>query len=577
MHAARREQLLIADESRVRGAAGVGLYLVLALCCVQWAGVALWTLGQPAPRALVPLILVLLAGLGLARAGGPGRRDCARALIAAGVLLAVALAIMRATYDLSYDGQAYHQGAMLALLQGWRAGQPAPVDASNARWIEHYPAASWLVGAAWASALNHLEAARVQNLLWCVASVLLTREALRPMPGVGDASRWLTAAVVGANPVVIAQLLSNYNDGLLYSVLVVAVAAGLIGLRTHRPLWRVTAALALCFAANLKFTGLIYAAITVAGAGVALWWSGQRAQARRVALGGLLSLALAVLLLGWHPYVSNLLERGHPFWPLFGAGKVDIMSMNTPDLIAQAGPWQRWWMANLSLPVPLSSPPNYFWRGELRAESVAVMGGADCRIGGFGLLYPLVLCLLVPGLAWAGVARLRGVRLARGGLLLVIAVLAVPVLINPQNWWARYVPQQWAVTAGLLLLLASLPQPALRRLGVAGLVLLALNAAVAVAATTRAQVRGTQAWQATLHELKAQSAAHALSVDLGDQIGIAARLREAGVRFQPRAEPGCPTGRNPLPAELAYLGSLRICEPDPSPDPGAAAPQPGAR
>jgi hypothetical protein len=37
--------------------------------------------------------------------------------------------------------------------------------------------------------------------------------------------------------------------------------------------------------------------------------------------------------------------------------------------------------------------------------------------------------------------------------------------------------------------------------------------------------------------LKAQSAAHALSVDLGDQIGIAARLREAGVRFQPGPSP----------------------------------------
>ena len=567
---------MIADESRVRGTTGAALYLVLSLCGVQWAGVGLWALGQPAPRALVPLILVLLAGLGLALAGRSGLRACARALLAAWALLAAALAIVLSTYDLSYDGQAYHQGAMLALLQGWRAGQPTPVDASNALWIEHYPAASWVVGAAWASALNHLEAARVQNLLWCLASVLLTREALRPMPGVGDASRWLTAAVVGANPVVIAQSLSNYNDGLLYSVLVVAVAAGLIGLRTHRPLWWAMAALALCFAANLKFTGLIYAAITVAGAVAALWWSGQRAGARRVALGGLLSLVLAVLLLGWHPYVSNLLERGHPFWPLFGAGKVDIMSMNTPDLIAQAGPLQRWWMANLSLPVPLSSAPNYVWRGELRAESVAVMGGADVRIGGFGLLYPLVLGLLVPGLAWAGVVRLRGARLARRGLLLVIAVLAVPVLINPQNWWARYVPQQWAATAGLLLLLASLPQPALRRLGVAGLALLALNAAVAVAATTRANVRGTQAWQATLHALKAQSAAHALSVDLGNQIGIAARLREAGVRFQPRAEPGCPTGRNPLPAELAYLGTLRICAPDDLAPPGAPAPQPGA-
>jgi hypothetical protein len=181
--------------------------------------------------------------------------------------------------------------------------------------------------------------------------------------------------------------------------------------------------------------------------------------------------------------VSNLLERGHPFWLLFGAGKVDIMSMNTPDLIAQAGPWQRWWMANLSLPVPLSSPPNYFWRGELRAER-----GGDGR-GGLPhrRLWPAVSAGAVPAGAGPGLGRGRppaGVRLARGGLLLVIAVLAVPVLINPQNWWARYVPQQWAVTAGLLLLLASLPQPALRRLGVAGLVLLALNAAVAVAATT---------------------------------------------------------------------------------------------
>lgn len=544
------------------GPACAAIFLVVALCCLHALGVAQWVFGLPILEMGSVLVLLPAALLcaALSRRHGGFAWD-ASFWLTVGTTLALAFTVAALGYDLSYDGQSYHQAAIQVLQGGWRAGQPVQPANIMSIWIEHYPAASWLVGSNIASLVGHIEAARAQNIIWLVASMLLAHTALRQQRSFSAAVAMLLAVSLGANPVVLSQLFTNYNDGLLYSCLLTAASLFVLWLRSRSPLLLVAAALALSYAANLKFTGLVYAVLALAGACAALLvCGGGRRSAILCALCGVVTLGYATLVLGWFPYMSNLLDHGHPFWPLFGNTQVDIMSTNTPAALADESKLLRWLISNLSMPVAGSVAPNPVWRGNWGLDSFAVMGGADVRIGGFGALHPLILLALTATAGLALAVKPSFPQELSRHLLLIAAVFALPVIVNPQNWWARYVPQQWAVLACLLAVLTTANYRTIRRLALLGLILMSVNAVLVLVASVRSNWRGSAAWAQTLTTLQEQSRGQALDLVFGEQVGLKARLFEAGVRYREVDVASCQTFGNPLPNNLAYLSTLRVCQ-----------------
>lgn len=453
--------------------------LFLVSCLVlAWSG---FLLGLPLTAWHLPLAaLVAVVGgvaqglavrLGSVPGGDPGtaRRAVlgtalAAVLVAAAVMAAVALA--RRMPDLSYDGNAYHLVGAIALRDGWNplrgtgllawATQAGLYDpqalqgiANGGLWNDHYPKASWVLGAMVLKWVPDVQATSWLQSFGAVLAFAALRQGLRSL-GLGAWATTLLAAAGAGSPIMLAQVWTNYVDGLMGSFLLASAA---LLWRAHQqpqahgvPLEALLAAL---LAANLKFTGLVYGVLLLAvflllsrplRAHLAWLWRG-----RPVLLAGVLAGAVLV---SWNPYGSNLVGHGHPFHPM---QQTDVMAGQADADFLVRGRWVKFWGAGTASLMPRAA-----WSGQapVWAERPALwryrdaLRSADTRVQGMGPHFVLLLpwCGLVAALALV-LARRRHLLAQAGPVLLALGgygawVLAC-MLVNPEFWWARYLPQLW--------------------------------------------------------------------------------------------------------------------------------------
>lgn len=422
---------------------------------------------------------------GLWRGAAPRERALGLALAAAVVVLSVAAAT--SVVDMSYDGNSYQKAAIGALSHGWNpvyesidayfARTDVPLSpTTHALWADHYPKATWVFGASLHALTGSVESGKAVNIVAAAALALLLWRYLAERhlaPG------WAAAAAVLAavNPVTLPQLLTNYVDGLLAS-LVLAVVLMLVaradgGFPEGRgaPADLVLAALVLT-AANVKFTGLVYA-----GFFCGAFWVLELARAGRAggraALGRafrqrtgyyLLVVAASVLLAGSNSYVRNALDHGSPFYPLMGPETVDIIEGYQPDSFADMNPYEQFalsvlsrtenlWKEPVDLKVPFTFEP-----AELAVSAV------DTRRAGFGAFSSGVfiasgaVCLAGCAVLWRrGPGRGREwVPVAAAFLVPAVALVG----LTDGCWWARYTPYVWAAPVVALVMLAHRPERA---------------------------------------------------------------------------------------------------------------------
>ncbi len=427
-------------------ALAVAVSLLVALASLFAAGVVALAVGAHLSAWLALPALIAGAVAGAAVPGAWRVRGIARTLLLALALLGLAAAALAGAsrfHDVSWDGQVYHQPAVLALAGGWNPLWDGPLpldDRPDNLWINHYPKAAWVMQAILFQATGSLEATKGIQLLVLLAAALVVFAAL------GQSRRAaLAAAVVAANPVALVQAFSFYVDGMSASLMTAFIAASWLWLRRPGLAPALAAAGSLVLLVNLKFTGLVYGGVLVAGLalGAWRWWPGRwRGFA---ALGGT-ALVAGALGLGFDPYVTNTLSRGHPFHPVAGPGAVDFLRIQlAPGFHDHSRPVRLavglLARASNDNHAPVVKPPFTIDRREL-----AALPEADLRLGGFG---PLFSGVLLVGLMVMLARRTLGLPLPEV-LPAGAALLLATAFCNPALWWARYVPQLWLLPSGLL-------------------------------------------------------------------------------------------------------------------------------
>ncbi|MFE5323583.1 hypothetical protein ACFQ88_33360 [Paenibacillus sp. NPDC056579] len=381
----------------------------------------------------------------MVQAERPGRLF-AEAIIASCILFVACFFISGYFYDLSYDGQAYHQESIIHLDNGWNPvyDEPLNVPTGHSLWMNHYARASELAAAVLFKATGLLEHSKAINGLTIFASFFLSLSALLTLRPSSNSKAVLVALLLAFNPVSVYQALSYYVDGLLSSMLLCMVALGC--LIFARPGWLLLTAYtsAMIFAINIKFTALAYAGLLTIGLLIALYMSEQFGRLKQLfkiaAVGGL----VGVLLIGYNPYVTNTLTKGHPFYPLAGEEAIDVVKNFTPRNLERMNRLEQLGASYFAVTTGNSTeklPTKIKLPFTVSEKELVALGDPDVAVSGFGPLFSGVLLLSLAVLVLAFRYR-KGATMAAIG---VIVLLAGSVIVNPAAWWARYVPQLWIV------------------------------------------------------------------------------------------------------------------------------------
>jgi len=353
--------------------------------------------------------------------------------------------------DVSYDGMAYHQVSIISLMSGWNPiYAPHVVDwwnrtfpekaylghlvANAGIWTDHYPNGSWVLGAAVSSAFNSLNVSKWTQPFFCGLSALVFYRGIRDLklPAILAAS---AAAIAALSPVVLAQLRTNYVDGLVGCALLIQVGAS-ISWYLNRTWTSLAMVMFGCLiAVNLKFTGAIYSFVIVF---ITISMTLAKARLSRAEILALFAGVALTISVSTTTYVRNALTYGYPFYPL---NQIDVMKGQASAGFLEQNRWAKFIRATFLLPA------DDFIDQHIRQYYVLV-SRPDSRASGFGSLfgYSLALCgFLAPLLVWSVLRQWHGADGRFVCLAGVSGAILLSVIINPEFWWARYAPQLWFI------------------------------------------------------------------------------------------------------------------------------------
>lgn len=477
---------------------------------------------------LIGVAVALAVTIGL---GARTRRIAAWATAIVVTAHVIGLVAALAVSDQSWDGLWYHEEAVVELARGWDPFRQSVMALGTpehaALWIDHYPKAAWEAATPWFLATGRIDAGKITNFtLLCAAACLVASTLLRRARMTMAMTAWVTA-LVAANPVAIYQFTTYDPDGLL-ACLVTVLAAALLNFACEND-WRrlAPACLAIVFLTNLKFTGVAYTVVFVAGAAVALAWRGRiRVAARLTACTAFVTI-FSVGVLGYAPYVQNTLEHRSPIYPLGGPDAYDITTPDRPVNLTPHNRVMRFVIATFSQ-TGNRMPPDHTvlkWPWSIDRSELEIL--ESLTGGGLGPLFAAALVL--SGIAWLGLV----ISATRSDSAVVVlaawSTIAISLFVHSEGWWVRYVPQAWLLVPLTAIGALLAPQRFLRGVGLTILVLLSADDGLVCRGVARAERWRIAASREAIAELRA--APKPVHVYLHAFPGYREKLLEAGIPF----------------------------------------------
>lgn len=453
------------------------------LCLTQLAAMISVALCRSALPSVAPVSLagaIVLADI-LGRRAGWSRRVRWHAAGLALAIVAAAAGVAGWYFDLTFDGQWYHQTAILAIARDWNPlAEPMREFPSDLiLWVRHYAKGPWYFAAAVYRTTGEIELGKCfDGIAW--ASMFLAAFAASLDWGLTRARSAAVALVVALNPVVTSVLTGYLIETVLGSFLIVTIAAICSALRRPSAITVAVAIAAAIITLNAKLTGLVYISVVFAAGA---FWCGWKVRHHLRAYLGLATLAglLGAGVWGYNPYLTNTLERHHPFYPVLGTraypsltaqGREGIERYETPKNLLEKNRFGRLGYALFGRPgnAPYAGQRDaeLMWPFAVRWADLKYYHYHETRVAGFGPFFSGALALSLALTLWIACRR----EAPRAAFLLALAAVCGTTVLSPHMWWARYSPQIWLL--GVLPAIAALHPRSPVRLQRAGWLLVGL-------------------------------------------------------------------------------------------------------
>ena len=414
-----------------------------------------WGMASVAPLAL---ILALTVGDLLGRRMGlTGRQRIWPPGLALGVTV-LALAVSVFYFDLSWDGQNYHQLGIYTIAEDWNplTGPMQDFTPQLHSSVRYFAKGPWYIAAAIYETTGCFEAGKCSTVLsWATMGLAVFAAALNW--GMRRRFAVVTAVVVALNPVVMSELTTYLVDGIMVACLTTVVAALFSSMLRPQPVVICVGCMATILSINAKFTGLVFLVFAFAAGGL---WCLFRRRERTAAYTGWVAFALLLgtVVFGYNPYVTNTIYRHQPFYPILGSKEFPV------KISARGDPNERWEtprnMSGRSRLVhfgyaifgrpgnqPYASATNgkrelnaqLMWPFTARPADLHYYDYHETRVAGFGPYFSGALLVSLGLAAWL----LSQSKSPRWVLLLAGLTIVGSLLISVDLWWPRLGPQLW--------------------------------------------------------------------------------------------------------------------------------------
>ena len=351
-------------------------------------------------------------------------------------------------YDFSFDGQWYHQDAIILLKNGWNPFYDHPIldeiaSGKNANYINCYPKAPWTISACVYATTGAIEYAKFYQLILLAASFFLSLHFTLRWFTLSLVSASLLSFVIAFSPVVVGQSLSFYVDGQLavFTLLTLYfICDWITNFEKKVPL--VLLGLCLIYFINIKFTGLIYSLVFLFFAVSWVLWK-DRGCVLKMVLKLSVVMTVAIFLFGYCTYGTNMLHKGHPFYPIMGKnneGK-EIAAAQYPKNFFGKNRFEKLYLASFALPnytAPNTHPSiskELFTSNVVKASLPYYRNHQPVEMSAMGPLQAELLILLLP------LFLLSFLFYRKSWIYVLFFGLVTSCVIQPELWNYRYAPQ----------------------------------------------------------------------------------------------------------------------------------------
>lgn len=350
-------------------------------------------------------------------------------------------------YDFSYDGRQYHQETIILLSNNWNPIFEKPFFdyLTPSIWVEHYQKCTEILSANFVLLFNNIEVGKIINYLFANSIFCLSFFTFNKFKSSSTLFNFILSVLILLNPVSLVQIRTYYSDIIVYYLFIGILFTMILKEKKfiNEKLFLFLYISQITMLCNIKLGGLFYSIILVLFyfiySLIIKKYTNFKPILRIITISGVL-----ILLSGINPYFTNIKQGYHPFYPLVGSNKIDIITENSPKNFKHKNPFYKLFISTFSntedillyntddnpklkIPFSITNQGNFYTN--------------DMRIGGFGYYWSGILLLLIPFVRTYKNSTNEENKI----YYFVITTLWLSVLLNPVSWWARYVPQFWLI------------------------------------------------------------------------------------------------------------------------------------
>lgn len=346
-------------------------------------------------------------------------------------------------YDTTFDSIGYHYEISIMMANGWNPVSQPPFNGSL--WAQHYAKALEMAYAAFLSLTGNLQSVKCVNFIFSTASLAIMWYALvKAFPTISVRWKRILILVAAANPVLISQLYSGYNDYCLWvETILLSSAFALLWANDKCRYAYAVIFMTLVLGINTKFTHFFYCGLESLFFTVWCFYDRRFTVFKNGLITGFAALIVGIMVVGYNPYVINTLDYPSPFYPLIGNKDIDIMTGNTPTMFIEGNRIVNFFKSLLSV----EDSPWALLNGKVTLHGFMNCYAVNMRVNAFGILmFPILLLGLV--------LMLKNKPSRRWWALYFFSIALC--LSFEQSWWARYIPFLWfAVVMPIIVSLCS--------------------------------------------------------------------------------------------------------------------------